>query len=355
MINFSGNNTLGLATHPALLEAARRGLDQYGLGSGASRLISGNMEPHDLLEKALSPFLDREAVLLFPSGFQANTGVIPVLAEEGTFILSDALNHASLIDGIRLSKAKAVLYPHNDVKALANALEKIPPKSPVLVVTESLFSMEGDRAPLAEIAALKDVRPFLLYVDEAHAIGALGPDGRGLAAEYGVDANVDLLLGTLGKAFGVSGAFIAGSAGLRDLVINRARSFLYTTAPPPVLALAALAALDEVRRGEPLRERLRENAAHLRERFGAILGSPLKGQDHIIPVPVPGADRVMRACAGLLERGVFCQGIRPPTVPPGQCRLRFSLSANHNSEHLERAVRALEEVLSNLGAADGTA
>jgi glycine C-acetyltransferase len=348
VVNFSGNNSLGLANHPALLAAARDAIDRFGVGSGASRSISGSMEPHAELEKALAGFMDSERALYFTSGYQANTGSIPVLAGSDALILSDELNHASLIDGIRLSRAERAVYAHNDVDALRRLLEDAPAGRPVVVVTESLFSMEGDRADLAAIAALKSVRPFLLYVDEAHAIGNVGPSGRGLAAEQGCASDVDVLLGTLGKAFGVSGAFIAARAPVIELLVNRARSFIYTTAPLPAAAAAASAALGLVREGNELRERLRGNSARFRELAGEALGERPPGRDHIVPVLCPGAERVMRACAALLERGIFCQGIRPPTVPKGRCRLRFSVSILHEERHLEQAAAALGEVLREL-------
>lgn len=350
VINFSGNNSLGLATDPSLVEAARAGLDRYGLGSGASRLISGNMDPHERLEKELAAFTRRERALYFPSGYQANTGAIPALTTDKFVILSDELNHASLIDGIRLSRAERCIYAHNNVDALARALEEVPREKPVLVVTEALFSMAGDRAPLAEIAALKKKRPFLLYVDEAHSIGAIGPEGRGGVAEARCNDAVDILLGTLGKAFGMSGAFIAGNRTIADLLINRSRTFIYTTAPPPALACAATKALELVLKGDARRKRLAEKIKLFRSLIKKITGHAPDGIDHIVPVPVNGAEKVMQASAALLEHGIFCQGIRPPTVPEGKCCLRFSLSAQHGRVHLDKAADALAQVLATIGA-----
>ncbi|MFH2001355.1 MAG: 8-amino-7-oxononanoate synthase [Planctomycetota bacterium] len=349
VINFSGNNCLGLATHPALLEAARKGLDKYGFGSGASRLISGNMEPHERLEQELAAFTGFESALYFTSGYQANTGAIPALAGKGHLILSDALNHASLIDGIRLSRAQCRVYPHNDVQALDQALRDTPSGQPVLVVTEALFSMEGDRAPLKAIMELKKVRPFLLYIDEAHSLGAIGPGGRGGAAEAGCMDGVDIFLGTLGKAFGMSGAFIAGRKAVKDLLVNRARTFIYTTASPPALACAASAALGIIKEAGSLRQRLRENGLIFRALVRDITGETPLGEDHIVPVPVRGAKKVMKASETFFDLGIFCQGSRPPTVPAGRCRLRFSLSALHTNEHLKKAAEALRRVVRTLG------
>lgn len=344
-INFSSNNTLGLATHPALAEAARDGLRRYGVGSGASRLISGHMAPHEELERALASFIGCESTLVFPSGYHANIGAIPALTGESHVILSDELNHASLIDGIRLSRAEHRIYPHNLVPALKQCLQEIPKDKDIMVVTESIFSMEGDRAPLDEIASLKNIRPFLLYVDEAHALGATGPGGRGIASALGCNAQVDFLLGTLGKAFGVAGAFLASQREGIDLLINQARSFIYTTALPPFVATAAHAALKEVENGKSLREKLKRNTAYFRGKVSSFLGSDPPGQDHIIPVFIPGRERVMEVSKALLDRDIYCQGIRPPTVPLGKCRLRFSITAQHTREHLDRAAKALEQVL----------
>jgi len=346
VINFSSNNSLGLANHPEICSAVKDAVDEFGVGAGASRLVSGNMEPHEALEREIAEFLKRERALFFPSGFQANTGTIPVLAGPDTLVLSDELNHASLIDGIRLSGAQRSIYPHNDVSAIEGLLREATADTPVLVVTESLFSMKGDRAPLREITALKDIRPFTLYVDEAHSMGTLGPSGRGLVAECGCESGVDVVLGTLGKAFGIAGAFVASSAPIVELLINRARSFIFSTAPMPATAEAARAALCIVRDATKLRQRLGENIDAFRRLVGEVLDEAPGGIDHIVPVPCPGADRVMKVCADLLEQGIYCQGIRPPTVAPGKCLLRFSISAIHTDRHLRAATEAFDVAMS---------
>jgi len=340
VVNFSGNNTLGLANNSAVRAAVKDAVERWGAGSGASRLISGNMTPHERFEEEAAAFVGSEGALFFPSGYQANIGVIPVLANEETVIVSDELNHASLIDGMRLSRAETRIYAHNDVGALGETLRAIPLSRRVLVVTESLFSMEGDRAPLGAIAALKKIRPFLFYVDEAHALGATGPSGRGLAAAAGCGGAVDVLLGTLGKAFGVSGAFVAACRPIIDLLKNRCRSFIYTTAPMPAVAAAASAALRLVAEGDGLRRALREKVDRFRELVG-----PAPGEDHIVPIACPGAEKVMAVCGALLERGIYCLGIRPPTVPAGRCQLRFSITAAHGADDLEKAAAALGDVL----------
>jgi len=345
VVNFSGNSSLGLANHPEVTAAALQAVETWGVGAGASRLISGSMAPHHELEAVAAQIMQSQRALLFASGYQANIGVIPVLAGRDAVILSDELNHASLIDGIRLSRAECRVFRHNDVHHLDELLASIPGDREVVVVTEALFSMEADRAPLQGIVELKQRRPFVLYLDEAHSFGTLGPQGGGLALELGCAEQVDCRLGTLGKAAGVAGAVVAGSEALIELLISRARSFIFATAPMPVLAAAASTALQLIGRGEQLRQRLHDNVALFRQRTTEILGVSSGGQDHIVPVLCPGADRVMEASAALLERGLFCQGIRPPTVPPGTCRLRLSISAQHTAEHLERAARILGEVL----------
>ncbi|MAE71910.1 MAG: 8-amino-7-oxononanoate synthase [Gemmatimonadetes bacterium] len=345
IINFSSNDSLGLATDRRLSAAVQDALVRYGVGSGASRLVSGNMHPHEELECKAASYLEREKALLFNSGYQANIGAIPALAGRDCTILSDELNHASLIDGIRLARAECRIYPHNDTSKLRRLLIEAPADHEVLVVTESLFSMEGDRSRLEEIVALKGTRPFMLYLDEAHALGATGPSGRGLAAETGCADSVDVVLGTLGKAFGASGAFVAARSPIVDLLLNRARSFIYSTAPMPAVAAAGSAAIDLVRDGRVARQRLRHNTERFREAVLEITGCNPPGIDHIVPVFFPGVTRVMKACADLLELGIYCQGIRPPTVPAGSCRLRFSISAAHDDEQLDQAAAALGKIL----------
>jgi len=342
VVNFSGNDSLGLADHPDLKNAIHRAVDRYGAGSGASRLVCGNMDPHHGMEEDLAGFLGRERALLFPTGYQASTGVIPILAGPDTVVLSDAHNHASLIDGIRLSRARCQVYTHNDMDALEAHLVRVPAEKPVLVVTESLFSMDGDRAPLERLVALKAVRPFELYLDEAHALGTLGPCGRGLAAACECESEVDVLMGTLGKAFGASGAFVSAGSDAVELLVNRARSLIFSTAAMPSTAAAARAALALVKEAGPLRRRLRANTTRFRGLVKEVVDEAPAGEDHIVPVPVPGPpEKVMAVSQALLKRGFFCQGIRPPAVPEDGCRLRFSLSAAHKDRHLLDVASAL--------------
>ncbi|MDX2022489.1 MAG: 8-amino-7-oxononanoate synthase [Deltaproteobacteria bacterium] len=340
---FSSNDYLGLSAHPALAEAARQGLATSGAGASASRLVSGDLPQHRELEFALAEFADAEACLLFPTGYQANLGVISSLAGPQDLVVSDALNHASLIDGCRLSRATVKVYPHADVSAagLALATDTNPVGEPFrrkLLVTESVFSMDGDVAPLSQLSALCRQNHAALVVDEAHSMGVLGPGGKGLCIEQGI--NADVRIGTLGKAFGTAGGFVLGSRVLRDYLVNRARTFIYTTASPPSVAAAALAALNLVRGAEGDTRRLRLSA-RIRELHHAL--AITRAPTPITPI-VLGADAsALAASAALLARGIHVQAIRPPTVPEGTARLRVTLSADHEDEDIEALVRVLLE------------
>jgi 8-amino-7-oxononanoate synthase len=343
LASFSSNNYLGLAGHPALSDAAARSVAENGLGSAASRLIAGNHAEHEALETDLAAFHRAEAALLFNSGFQANVGVIPAVVGRGDLVLSDRLNHASLIDGCRLSRAAVEVYPHLDVAVLEHILAaRRPVARRALVVTESVFSMDGDRAPLDRIGEVCRRNGAWLMVDEAHAVAALGPGGRGIAAEAGVVP--DILVGTLGKAFGTFGAYVAGSRVLRQLLIHRARSFVFSTALPPAIAAAGRAAVALV--AGPDGERRRADLAGHIERFAAALaGAGLlaegAGRSAIFPVILGSEHRTMEAAADLATQGFHVQGIRPPTVPAGSSRLRISLMATHAADAIDSLAAAL--------------
>ncbi|HKY06590.1 MAG TPA: 8-amino-7-oxononanoate synthase [Candidatus Binatia bacterium] len=343
VLNFSSNNYLGIANHPALAEAAKAAIDRYGCGSGASRLISGNMLMHDALEAKLAAFKGTEAALVFNSGFQANTGILSTLAGEGDAILSDALNHASIIDGCRLSRAKTVVYPHCDLDQLEKSLKGLASCRRKLIVTESIFSMDGDEAPLAGIVELAERYRAEVMVDEAHATGLFGSSGAGVVAKLGLGERVLVQMGTLGKALGGFGAYVAGSADLRELLINRCRSFIFTTSLPPAVMAMAMAAIDLVTREPERRERLWENCRRMTKGLRA-LGFAADASSAIVPVIIGDAGKCMRLSEGLMERGIFAQGIRPPTVPPGTSRLRITLMASHTSDQIDRMVETLEAV-----------
>jgi 8-amino-7-oxononanoate synthase len=343
-INFSSNNYLGIANHPALAAAAKEAIDRYGCGSGASRLISGNMTLHEQLENRLAEFKGTEAALVFNSGFQANTGVLSTLAGEGDTILSDSLNHASIIDGCRLSRAKTIVYEHCDLDQLEAGLKRAAGQQRKLIVTESIFSMDGDQAPLKEIVELAEKYGAVVMVDEAHATGVFADNGAGVVAKLGLGERVLVQMGTLGKALGGFGAYVAGSRALRELLINRCRSFIFTTALPPTVMAMALAAIDLVGREPERRENLFNNYCSLKEGLRS-LGFSLGGSDSpIVPLIIGDAEKTMRFSERLLEKGVFVQGIRPPTVPPGTSRLRITLMATHTPEQIEKALAGLKEL-----------
>jgi len=343
VINFSSNNYLGIANHPALGEAAKAAIDRYGCGTGASRLISGNMTLHEELESKVAEFKGTEAALVFNSGFQVNTGVISTLVGKGDAVFSDTFNHASIIDGCRLSLAKAAVYAHLDMNQLEHELKQSQSVRRRLIVTESLFSMDGDEAPLADIVDLAERYDAMVMVDEAHATGVYAPNGAGLVAKMGLGDRVLVQMGTLGKALGGFGAYIAGSKALRELLINRCRSFIFTTALPPAVMAMAIAAIELVEREPQRRQALRGNSAALRgglRGLGYLLGDSGR---QILPLMVGDANRCMDLSQRLLERGVFAHGIRPPTVPPGTSRLRITLMATHTDEQLRQALMAFEE------------
>ena len=338
------NNYLGLATHPALKEAAMAALERYGCGSGASRLISGTMELHRALEAKVASFKRAEAALIFNSGFQANLGVISALTGPGDLILSDALNHASIIDGCRLSKAEVKIYRHLDLNQLESFLQRGDENKRRLVVTESVFSMDGDLAPLKEIVTLTEHHGAMLMVDEAHATGIFGESGSGLVQELGLSDRVAIQMGTFSKALGSFGGFVAGSKTLIELLINRARSFIYSTSLPPSVLAASHAAVDLVQRDRWLRDRLWGNVRFLNDglvRLGILKnGSP----SAIFPIMVGSPVAALELGEKLFERGLFVQPIRPPTVPLGTSRLRLTVMATHKHEELERALETLGEV-----------
>jgi 8-amino-7-oxononanoate synthase len=344
VLNFSSNNYLGLAEHPALRAAAKEAIDRYGCGSGASRLITGNMTLHEALEARLAEFKGAEAALVFNSGFQANTGVLATLAGNGDVIFSDALNHASIIDGCRLSRAETIVYAHGDMNALETALKRAAHARQKLIVTESIFSMDGDEAPLKDIVELAERHGAMVMVDEAHATGMFGARGAGVVARLDLARRVTVQMGTLGKALGGFGAYVAGSHALRDLLINRCRSFIFTTALPPAIMAMALTAIDLVEREPERRETLWRNSHDLGHGL-RDLGFELRPiASPILPLIIGDAGRCMRVSEELLKLGVFAQGIRPPTVAPGTSRLRITMMATHTPDHIARALHAFSKI-----------
>lgn len=345
LVNFGSNDYLALAADARLATAAQAAAAEYGWGSGASPLVTGRSAMHAQLERALAAFEGTEAVLLFPTGYAANLGTIPALVGKGDTIYSDALNHASLIDGCRLSGAQVAIYRHSDVGHLRELLAASPTRGRRLIVTDTLFSMEGDVAPLEALASLAQEHGAMLLVDEAHATGVFGPRGRGVCETLGVEAGVHIRVGTLSKALGSVGGFVAGSQRLIDWLANRARPYVFSTAAPAAAAATALQALQIVQQEPHRRAELLSRASLLRQEL-AQLGLPLTAsQSQIVPVVLGEPARVLAAAEHLRQCGLWVPPIRPPSVPPGRALLRISLTWGHTDEHLQALVAALREVL----------
>lgn len=348
-VNFCANDYLGLAADPRVAEAARRALTDSGTGSGAAALISGHNRHHRRLEDALAEFLGAERTLLFSTGWAANLGALPALAGRDDVVCSDALNHASLIDGARLSRARIARIDHADAAGFDAALAAA--QGHALAVTDAVFSMDGDVAPLPALASSCARSGATLYVDDAHGFGVHGPQGRGSVAAAGLThAQVPVYVATLGKSLGAAGAFVAGSDTLIDYLVQRARTWVFSTAPPPAMAAAALAGL-QILRAEP--ERLQQLHANVRHfRAGArALGLPIGDSNMPIqPLMLHDAGRTMAVSKALFERGFWVAGIRPPTVPEGGSRLRIALSAAHTTAQIDQLLAALQQVMPAAGA-----
>jgi 8-amino-7-oxononanoate synthase len=344
------NNYLGLADHPRVRQAAAEAAERFGAGAGASRLVSGDMSLHHRLEERIAEFHGAEAALLFGSGYLANTGVISSIARSGEVVFSDELNHASIIDGCRLARADAFVYRHGDVEHLRWGIEQAEGRGS-LVVTDGVFSMDGDVAPLVELHGLCRKHKMRLMVDDAHGVGALGPGGRGAVAEAGLAGKVDIVVGTLGKSLGSYGAYVCVPAQLRKLLLNTARTFIFSTAPPPPALGAALAALTLLQSRPGAAEQLRRNAAVMRESLGSYGLGTGASRTQIIPVIVGDARRAVALCERCLDGGVFAQAIRPPTVPDGTSRLRLSVMANHRADELRAAAQLIGRSAAALGIA----
>jgi 8-amino-7-oxononanoate synthase len=344
LINFGSNDYLGLAADPRIAAAAKAAIDQYGWGSGASPLVTGRSELHAELERKLAEFEGTEAALLFPSGYAANVGTICALVGNGDAIYSDELNHASIIDGCRLSGAVVHVYRHTDVEHLERLLQESGQFRRRLIITDTLFSMHGDLAPLADIVPLAERLDAILMVDEAHATGVFGKWGRGICESLGLEASVPVRVGTLSKALGSHGGFVTGTHRLIDWLSNRARPYVFSTAAPPAVAAASLAALEIVRTEPQRRRHLDAKAVEFRRQL--VLENLIKPTSftQIIPIILVDADRTMAAAAELRRRGFFVPGIRPPSVPEGQSLLRISLTCLHTEEQIDALIAALCEV-----------
>lgn len=345
VINLSSNNYLGLANHPRLKKAAMEALEKWGVGAGAVRTIIGNMSIHEELETRLAEFKHVEAVLVFQSGFTANAGVIPAVVDKGDIIISDELNHASIIDGCRLSRADIVRYKHSDMEDLERVINEVKDNyNTKLIITDGVFSMDGDVAKLPEIVQLAEKYGCLTYVDDAHASGVLGKSGRGSADHFGLHGRVDIQIGTLSKAIGVVGGYVAGKRNLIEWLNHRGRPFLFSTAAPPSVAAACLEAVNILSESTELTDRLWENARYLKKGLNDLGFNTGKSETPITPV-IAGEDKLaIELSKRLFEEGVFAQSIVFPTVPRGGARVRTIVTAAHTKEDLDEAIRAFEKV-----------
>lgn len=375
VILLCSNNYLGLADHPKLKEATIRAVEKYGVGSGASRLVSGTMKLHKELEERIARFKGTEAAVVFNSGYTANTSVIPALVGKGDIVFSDKLNHASIVDGCILSKAEFKRYPHKDVEGLERMMEgsafgdspdsttqdgdspcstaslcsarkqgQSPNVSRKLIVTDSIFSMDGDIAPLPEILSLAKKYDAMLMVDDAHATGVLGKRGSGGLEHFGLEGKENLIqMGTLGKALGIFGAYMAGSRELIDYLINKARGFIFSTSLPPSVLASSIAAIDLVEDEPELRQALWEKTWYLKKGLDSLGFDTMGSESPIIPVLIGDAAKTMEFSRRLMDEGIFVSGIRPPTVPEGKSRLRVTVMATHSYEDLDRATEAFSK------------
>jgi len=347
LLNFCSNDYLGLANHPRVVAAFTKAARDYGVGSGASQLVCGHLAPHRALEEALADFLGRQKALLFSTGYMANLGVVTALAGRHDAIFEDRLNHASLIDAARLADANLKRYPHADVEALQAQLaasSETGHAETQLVITDGVFSMDGDLAPLTGIARASAEQQALLMVDDAHGIGVLGDNGRGVLEHLGLsNEQVPILVGTLGKAFGTFGAFVAGEAALIDFIMQRARSFTYTTAPPPAVAAATLESLALIKEERWRRDKLRELVSHFRKGAQALGLPPGRSEFHIQPLVIGESLPALELSHALQARGILVSAIRPPTVPEHTARLRISFSAAHEIKDVDTLLAALSD------------
>jgi glycine C-acetyltransferase len=345
VLNLCANNYLGLANHPRVIQAAQEGLRKYGYGMASVRFICGTQDQHKLLEEAISQFLGTEETILYTSCFDANTGLFETILNEQDAVISDALNHASLIDGIRLCKATRFRYAHSDMDELEAALQHAAEARVRLIATDGVFSMDGDCAKLDRITELAEQYDAVVLVDDSHATGVLGDQGKGTPTYFGVSEKVDLITSTLGKALGGgSGGFTSGPREIIELLRQRSRPYLFSNALPPVMTAAALKALDLVIHGEELRATIRKHALFFRSNLETLGFRIIPGDHPIIPVMLGEAELATRMAERLLEEGIYVIGFSFPVVPKGQARIRVQMSAAHTQDNLERALLAFEKV-----------
>ncbi len=350
VVNLSSNNYLGLANHPRVKEASKAAIDKYGVGAGSVRTIVGNQDLLEDLETLLAEFKQEEAVMAFQSGLNCNIGTIQAITAKGDLIISDELNHASIIDGVRLSKADKAVYKHNDMQDLKRILEtKRQDYNNVLIITDGVFSMDGDLAPLDKIVALAKQYDCLTYVDDAHGSGVLGRSGRGTIDHFGLHGQIDFIVGTLSKAIGVVGGYVATKANVKDWLLHRARPLLFSTALPPAATAATIESIKMLMESEEHTKKLWDNAKYFKKAMVDLGFDIGHSQTPITPVMIGQEAQTMAFSKALLEAGVFVSGIVFPTVPKGKGRLRVMISAAHTKEDLKQAVDAFKKVGKTLG------
>ncbi len=343
-VDFSSNDYLGLSNHPKIKEASRNALEEFGIGSSASRLLSGDSELHHQLEEKVARFKEKDAALVFNSGYQANVGIISALFKKGDVIFSDRLNHASIIDGILLSGAKLFRFLHNDTNHLQSLLKKERHKfKNSLIITETIFSMDGNIAPLKDIVSLAKKYNCKVMVDEAHATGIFGQNGGGCVEEEGLSKEIDFIMGTFSKALGSFGAYLVCSAKIKEFLINTCRSFIYSTSLPPAIIAANLASLDLIKNESFRRKELLEKSENFREKLKKN-GFKVKGSSQIVPLIIGDSKKAASSAKELQSKNYWVLPIRPPTVPNGEARLRFSLTYNHSKETLEKLINDIKKV-----------
>ena len=343
-LNFCSNNYLGLANNPLVIKAVKDAVEKYGWGAGASRLVSGNMKLHEALEGEISRFKGKEASIVFPTGYMANIGTISSLVSKGDLVICDKLNHASIIDGCRLSGADFRVYPHCDMEKLENVLMKSTKYSRKLIVTDTVFSMDGDLAPLPDIVRIARKYNAMVMVDEAHGTGVFGKRGGGVVEHFNLSEKVNIIMGTLSKAVGSLGGYVSGDADLINYLRNKARSFMYTTALPPAVCAPSIAAIKLIRENPSLRTSLWNNVRYLKEKLELLNFNVISSESPIIPILIGDAKKAVDVSKFLYKKGILIPAIRPPTVPAKSSRLRLTVMSTHTREDMERLVDVLSDV-----------
>ncbi len=343
-LSFCSNNYLGLANNPLVIKAVKDAVGKYGWGAGASRLVSGNMRLHEVLEGEISKFKGKEASIVFPTGYMANIGTISSLVSKGDLVICDKLNHASIIDGCRLSGAGFRVYPHCDMKKLENILKKATQYSRKLIVTDTVFSMDGDIAPLPDIVRIAHKYKAMVMADEAHGTGVFGKRGGGVVEHFNLSKKIDIVMGTLSKAVGSLGGYVSGDADLINFLRNKARPFMYTTALPPAVCAASIAGIKLIRKNPSLRKSLWNNVRYLKEKLDLLNFNLIPSDSPIIPILIGDAKKAVDVSKLLYKKGILIPAIRPPTVPARSSRLRMTVMSTHTRKDLERLLEVLSDV-----------